>query len=84
MKTKNLLLIGGGLLAVYLLTRKKSATNTTPSTTPQNNVLPTNLVVNTGRPMAPQTLTTTIEEAPILPLYNDDTLDTIDFVEGIV
>ena len=82
MKTKNLLLIGGGLLAVYFLTRKK---NTTTTTTNTMQPLPESLT-NTGRPIRqPEiTLTKSIEEAPLLPVYNNDTLDTIDFVEGIV
>jgi len=82
MKNKNLLLIGGGLLAVYFLTRKKNTTTTT--TTTQTPVVPSiDMVTNTGRPSANITLTKTIEDAPLLPVYNDDTLDMVDFVEGI-
>lgn len=81
MKTKNLLLIGGGLLAVYLLTRKKKAPTTTTTTAPAP--APAEMLVNTGRPIAPVTLTQSIEDAPLLPVYNDDTLDMVDFVEGI-
>jgi hypothetical protein len=81
MKNKNLLLIGGGLLAVYFLTRKKQPTTTTTTQTP---VVPSiDMVTNTGRPSANITLTKTIEDAPLLPVYNDDTLDMVDFVEGI-
>jgi hypothetical protein len=81
MKTKNLLLIGGGLLAVYFLTRKKRTATTTTTQTP---VVPSiEMVTNTGRPSANITLTKTIEDAPLLPVYNDDSLDMVDFVEGI-
>jgi len=80
MKNKNLLLIGGGLLALYFIFKKKTTTTTTNTVQP----LPQNLAT-TGRPLAPkEIMSTTIENAPLLPVYNDDTLDTIDFVEGIV
>lgn len=79
MKNKNLLLIGGGLLALYFIFKKKKTTTTnTVQPLPQN-------LTTTGRPLAPkEIMSTTIENAPLLPVYNDDTLDTVDFVEGIV
>jgi len=81
MKNKNLLLIGGGLLALYFIFKKKKTTTTTTNTVQP---LPQNLTT-TGRPLAPkEIMSTTIENAPLLPVYNDDTLDTVDFVEGIV